>query len=146
MIKIRENEIEKFVKESIEVLLDNLDKGYKLVVVCTPSCDYEGDFTGLNFGFMDDDMFHEVLDMMGHNGIPSKFAVALSITSKNRKMYEYEKNSRIDFLRFEEDEKDEDALIEVMSKEEAEKIYYKEKIEKFNERIEYIKKNVFHVE
>lgn len=166
MRKILKAEVKEFVKESYNHIMDFESKSnLKMCVVCVPTFTLEGNFDGLKFGYMEQELAKDIIDL-NENYI---MAVAISYKEtlkikievdeileeycsekyiKDGKEYVFQDDGALEFM-YECDlngEKYEQIKEYSITKEEAFDIWINERVKEFNKRIEFLKRNIFNID
>lgn len=152
MKMVRKDEVNTFVKESLDYILKaNKEKDIEFCVVCYPTFNFEGEFGGFKFGFIEEDLAETLINEGSDfvKIIGSKIALNKEIEISqfkidNTKFLDKKGNELENLV---EDYFDEESEINTVepSYVELEEIWYKQKVEYFLEAIEYIKKEIYKI-
>ncbi|HFD2052611.1 TPA: hypothetical protein ACF2DE_003352 [Clostridium perfringens] len=165
MRKILKTEVKEFIKESYNYIMDCESKNdLKMCVVCIPTFAIEGEFNGFKFGYMEQELAKDIIDLNEKNtmavAISYKEALKIKIEIdeileeyrseryiKDGKEYVFKDDGALEFM-YECDingEKYEQIKEYSVTKEEAYNIWIEKKEKEFLERIKFIKENIFKI-
>lgn len=165
MRKILKTEVKEFVKESYNHIMDFESKSnLKMCVVCVPTFTLEGNFDGFKFGYTEQELAKDIIDLNEKNtmavAISYKEALKIKIEVdeileeyrseryiKDGKEYVFEDDGALEFM-YECDingEKYEQIKEYSVTKEEAYNLWIEKKEKEFLERIKFIKENIFKI-
>lgn len=149
---VRKDEVNNFVKESLDYILKaNKEKNIEFCVVGYPTFNFEGEFLGFKFGFIEEDLAEMLINqgsdfvkVIGSRIALNKENEISQIKLDNTKIFKKDGTEVEDlFEDYFEDECKTKTITPPYNK--LEEIWYKQKVEYFLEIIEYIKKEIYKI-